>query len=121
MRRKIMHEVSIALGMIDELSKIAREHNARKITAINVKIGRISGIVTDCFKFAFDTVKLDFPLFSSAEIFIQEIPLMYTCNDCEQSFKKDEFNFSNCPACNSYNVTMVSGEELNIENIEVES
>jgi hydrogenase nickel incorporation protein HypA/HybF len=55
------------MGMVSELTKIARENNAKKITNVKLKIGKMSGIVTDSLKFAFDAVKLENPLLSSAE------------------------------------------------------
>jgi hydrogenase nickel incorporation protein HypA/HybF len=120
MRKKKVHEVSIALGMVDELMKIARENNAKKIVNVKLKIGKMSGIVTDSLKFAFDAVKLEYSLLSSAEIFIDEVPLMYKCNDCKKSFKTDNIYFPSCPDCTSYNIKLVSGEEQHIENVEVE-
>ncbi|HDL20955.1 MAG TPA: hydrogenase maturation nickel metallochaperone HypA, partial [Nitrospirae bacterium] len=46
-----MHEVSIVLGMVDELMKIAGKNNAKKITNVKLKIGKMSGLVTDSLKF----------------------------------------------------------------------
>lgn len=115
-----MHEVSIALAMVDELMNIARKNNAQKITAVKLKIGKMSGIVTDSLKFAFDAVKLDQPLLCDAEIFIDEIPLVYRCNDCSHQFGTDDIYFPSCPSCSSYNLMIISGEEQHIENVEIE-
>ncbi len=115
-----MHEVSIALGMVDELTRIARENNANKITLIKLKIGKMSGIVTDSLKFAFDAIKLEHPLLLSAEILINEVPLIYKCNDCNKSFETDDIYFPACSECKSYNLTLISGEEQHIENVELE-
>ena len=115
-----MHEVSIALGMVDELKRIARENNATKITLVKLKIGKMSGIVTDSLKFAFDAVKLEHPVMTSAEIIINEIPLIYECNDCNAKFETEDIYFPECINCKSYNLTTLSGEEQHIENVEVE-
>ena len=120
MRKKTVHEVSIALGVVDELSRIAEENNARKITLVKLNIGKMSGIVTDSLKFAFDAVKLEHPFISSAEIVIEEVPLIYNCNECSRSFDTDNMYFPSCPDCDSYNLTLVSGEEQHIENVEIE-
>jgi len=42
-----VHEVSIALGMIEELLRIAGENNAKNVIKVKLKIGGMSGIVTD--------------------------------------------------------------------------
>ncbi len=131
-----MHEISIVLGMIDELMRIANENNARKVLSVNLKIGKMSGIVTDSLMFAFDAVKLEHPILSSAAIKIKEIPLVYKCGNCKKSFsprqtclpagrsagadRPDDICFPSCPDCESYKLQIVSGEEMDIENLEVE-
>ncbi len=115
-----MHEVSIALGMVDELMKIARQNNAKKITNVKLKIGRMSGIVTDSLIFAFDAIKPEYPMLSESEIIIEEVPLVYKCNECNVSFNTDDIYFPACTNCKSYNLKLVSGEEQHIENVELE-
>lgn len=115
-----MHEVSIALGMIDELMRIAHENNAKKITNVNLKIGKRSGIVTDSLIFAFDAVKLEYPLLSSASICIEEVPTLFECKACGKTFEADNLYFPACPFCRSYSLTLLSGEEQHIENVELE-
>lgn len=115
-----MHEVSIALGMVDELFRIAKENHAEKITLVKLKIGKMSGIVTDSLKFAFDAIKLEHPLLSETEIVIEEVPLVYECNDCHVSFNAEDIYFPACAECGSNNLKLVSGEEQHIESVEVE-
>jgi hydrogenase nickel incorporation protein HypA/HybF len=106
--------------MVDELTRIARENNATKITLVKLKIGKLSGIVADSLKFAFDAVKLEHSVMTSAEIIINEVPLMYECNDCNAKFETEDIYFPACTNCKSYNLTIISGEEQHIENVEVE-
>jgi hydrogenase nickel incorporation protein HypA/HybF len=115
-----VHEVSIALGMVDELIKIANENKATKINSVKLKIGKMSGIVTDSLIFAFDAVKLEHSLLSDAEIVIDEIPTICECEDCNTSFEIDNMCFPACSNCESLNVKIISGEEQHIENVELE-
>lgn len=115
-----MHEVSIAMGMIDELFRIAKENNARKIINVSLRIGKMSGIVTDSLKFAFDAIKLEHPLLSSAGIQIKEIPLIYECKNCRNKFEAETGYFPSCPDCKSFSLKLLSGEEMDIENLEIE-
>jgi len=115
-----VHEVSIAMGMVDELLRIGRENNAKRITRVTLKIGKVAGIVTDSLQFAFDAVKLEHPELLTAEVTINEVPLVYECNDCDKSFEAADFHFPACPECDSYNLTLISGEEQDIVNVELE-
>lgn len=116
-----MHEVSIVLGMVEELMKLARKHHAIKITSIKLKIGKMSGIVTDSIVFAFDAIKPEHPLLSTASIIIEEVPAVYECNECKTSFNTDDIYFPSCPGCKSFNLNIVSGDEQHIENVEIET
>jgi hydrogenase nickel incorporation protein HypA/HybF len=120
MRRKKVHEVSVALGMAEELKIIAEKNNASKILNVKLKIGRMSGIVTDSLKFAFDAIKAEHPLISSAAILIEEVPIIYECNKCGTSFDAGDDYFPSCPDCESYNLRLISGDEQHIENVEIE-
>ncbi len=115
-----MHEVSIALDMVEELIRIAEENDAKKVTSVSLRIGKISGIVTDSLKFAFDAVRLKYPLLCSAEILIEEIPLIYKCLDCKKEIESEEIYFPACAGCKSYNLKIISGEEQHIQNLEIE-
>lgn len=115
-----MHEVSIALGIVDKLTMIAQENNAKKIITVNLKIGKMSGIVTDSLKFVFDAIKREYPVLSSAEVLIDEVPLEYECNECKKSFEAEGIYFPSCPECKTYNLKLISGAEMNIENVELE-
>src|SRR3989337_1505845 len=90
MRRKKVHELSIAMGMIDEITRIARENNARKVITVKLKIGKMSGIVIDSLRLAFDATKLEYPLVNSTKILIDEVPLMYECNVCKKTFNPED-------------------------------
>jgi hydrogenase nickel incorporation protein HypA/HybF len=106
--------------MIEELKRIVRENNVKRVISVNLKIGKMSGIVIDSLRFAFDAIKPDYPFLSSTEIVIKEIPLVYKCNSCSKCFETDNVYLPFCPECKSYNLKLISGEELHIENLEVE-
>ena len=42
-----MHEVSIAMGMVDELMKIAEKNNAKKVTNVRLKLAADGGRLAD--------------------------------------------------------------------------
>ncbi len=115
-----VHEVSVALGIIDELMRIARRNNARSVLSVRLKIGQLSGIEIGSLRFAFDAVKLEHPMLSSAELLIREIPLRYRCAECGRCFDAGGRIAVSCKACGSRDLKVVSGEEQHIENVELE-
>ena len=115
-----MHETSIAMGLLQSLSELAEKENAKKITKVRVKIGKLSGIVVESFQFAFNVLKGEFEKIKNAELIIEETSVRYRCNDCKMEFEIDSVYFPECPQCNSLNLSLISGEELEVIDVEIE-
>jgi hydrogenase nickel incorporation protein HypA/HybF len=115
-----MHETSIAIGLLNSLSELAEKEKAKEITKVRVRIGKLSGIVIDSFVFAFDALKGDYPKLKKAELLVEEVPVKYCCLDCGNEFEVDTIYFPECPKCQSVNLKLVSGEELEVVNVEIE-
>ncbi|MEI6787641.1 MAG: hydrogenase maturation nickel metallochaperone HypA [bacterium] len=49
-----MHEMAIALALIEQAEKVAREQNARAIPGITVVVGRLSGTDPDALRAVFE-------------------------------------------------------------------
>lgn len=49
-----MHEMAIALALIEQAEKVAREQNARAIPSITVVVGRLSGTDPDALRAVFE-------------------------------------------------------------------
>ncbi|MBC8413973.1 MAG: hydrogenase maturation nickel metallochaperone HypA [Nitrospira sp.] len=115
-----MHEVTIAIAMAEELTRIAAENNASAVIAVRLKIGQMSGIVTDSLQFAFDAIKLEHPILYSTKVEIEEIPLIYKCRDCGASFATETLYFPECQGCGSCSLDISSGTEQHIDKVELE-
>ena len=44
----------------------------------------------------------------------------FKCLDCGNEFEVDTIYFPECPKCQSVNLKLVSGEELEVVNVEIE-
>ena len=113
-----MHEMGIAM----EVLKIIQEHlppeQALKVTKVNLKIGKLTAVIPDTFKFCLEVISKDTKA-EGAEIIIEEVPLRVICESCGQESELDEPYFF-CPKCQSPKLKIISGRELFIESIEVE-
>ena len=111
-----MHEVSIMMSIMDTALKTATEEQAQKITRIALQIGAKSGVVVDSLEFAFEMVAKN-TIAEGALLEIESIPLKGECLGCgHQFFSKD---FLVCDKCGHF-AKAISGQELNIQSIEVE-
>ncbi len=49
-----MHELSIAVSMVEMAAEEAARRNAVKVCAIHLKLGRLSGVVKDALLFSYE-------------------------------------------------------------------
>ncbi|MDD4261209.1 MAG: hydrogenase maturation nickel metallochaperone HypA [Syntrophaceticus schinkii] len=111
-----MHELSLMVGVVDQLRKSAAEHNINKITKVMLVVGDMTMAVPDALQFAFESFQ-DEELFRDAVLEIKKEPVRGECKDCHHNFDIKDFVFL-CPSCNSPHVRVASGRQLYIDYYE---
>jgi len=113
-----MHEASIAQNLLEIALSKARDHKAKKITLIRVKVGEFAGVNQAALEFAFENFSQG-TIAEGAFLKIINISLQGQCQKCNEIFeiKKDKFK---CSKCNSIEIDIVSGQDLYIHDIEIE-
>jgi len=104
--------------MFDIVMEQARRSGAKKIVAINLVIGAMTGVVGDSVRFYMDFIGKD-TIAEKAELNIKTIPAKVRCRNCENEFDLEEFNWS-CPQCGDTDLEITHGKELFVESIEVD-
>lgn len=114
-----MHEMSIAQHIIqiadEQLGKL---DGPGELTRVNLKVGRLRGIIPESLEFCFSVLAKGTRL-ESAELHIEQVPVRIVCRCCGAALDLEAPLFA-CGACGAVDVQVVSGEELEIESIEVE-
>jgi len=114
-----MHEMGIAMEIVDiAKASIPADMQGAKVQRVNLKVGKLSAIVADSLRFCFDLVIKDTPL-EGAELAIEELPVVARCKDCQTEWTVTEAVFT-CCECQSGNIDILSGRELDITSIEIE-
>lgn len=57
-----MHELSIALSIVDGVSEELALHGGSSVVAVHLRLGRLSGVVPDALLFAYDAACAGTPL-----------------------------------------------------------
>lgn len=113
-----MHELSIAQNILDVVKQNVPEDELDKVRSIKLRIGEFAGIVVDSLEFCFEAVTADTSL-EKAKLHIDNVSVKGKCKTCKKSFDIKE-NMFKCPYCESLNVEMSSGAELQIVEFELE-
>jgi hydrogenase nickel incorporation protein HypA/HybF len=113
-----MHELSIATSIVETvLQEIARKH-LPPVQTIAVRIGALSSVDPEALRFGFESIIPD-TLLAKTKLEIEFVPVQGKCRACGQEFVVEDFIFA-CPHCQSGQIEVTRGEELDIAYLEVE-
>ncbi len=114
----MMHEMSIALSIVDLADEQANLAHAAKIIEIELDIGTMSGVEVEALNFALEIAAKD-TLLEAAVVKINRIEPVSECLDCGEIFVSEGF-IHQCPACSEMNTRILSGKEIQVKSILVE-
>lgn len=115
---KQMHELAVTESVLDIASKHAEEAHAKKVTDLYLVIGRLSSIVDDCVQFYWDIISKD-TICEGSQLHFKRIPARLVCTECDHQYLLEN-DLMPCPNCGSARVRVLSGDEFNLDSIEIE-
>jgi hydrogenase nickel incorporation protein HypA/HybF len=113
-----MHELGVTENIVNIALTKAGEVQAKKVIRINVVVGELSGFVSDCIQFYFDSLSRD-TIAQGAVLNFESVPAQLRCRDCSTVFQPQDTLWA-CPECKGQSVEIFKGRELYIESMEVE-
>lgn len=113
-----MHEMSIAIGMVDAVCEKAAALHAR-VQVIHLRLGPLSGVVRDALEFSFEAAVAGTAV-AGARLAVEEMPVTVRCPACGGEPKAVSAQRLRCPDCGIPTPDVVGGRELEIYALEVE-
>lgn len=113
-----MHELSIATNVVDIASRHAAEHGGGSVTAVTLRIGRLSCVHEDALRSSFAIVREGTPL-ARAELRIVTVPISIWCSACQAERELPDIQRFACPICGAPSADIRTGRELDLESLEV--
>lgn len=112
-----MHELSVCLSLLQQVERIAREREAEVVDLIVLKLGPLSGIEPDLLRNAYPLAAAG-TIASDAELQIGETDVVVCCRECGAESKVLP-NCLICSACGDFRTTLVSGDEMILQRVEL--
>jgi hydrogenase nickel incorporation protein HypA/HybF len=113
-----MHELSIALSLIDVAAEEAERRGGR-VVAVHLKLGPLAGVVKEALLSAYELAREGSPL-AGAELRVEEVPVVAWCPVCAVE-QTPAFPELYCPTCGSPTPDVVRGRELEVVALEIET
>lgn len=111
-----MHELSIALSMIERIEEVAERHGGR-VESIYVRVGILSGVDVQALRFAYEMASEGTTL-AGCRLEIEPVPLVVYCPQCATTHKPDPQHIL-CPRCVTQEQQILEGRELEVRALEI--
>jgi hydrogenase nickel incorporation protein HypA/HybF len=113
-----MHELSIALSIVDgALEELQRQAGA-KATAVHLRVGRLSGVDKDALLFSYELACQETPL-AHSRLMIEDVDVVILCPVCGSERPTRSFPALRCAECGALAERVIRGQELEITGMEV--
>lgn len=115
-----MHELSIAMSMIEMASEEAARHGSDRVSALYLKLGPLSGVVKDALLFSYEVASQGTAL-EGSRLVIEEVPVIVYCQECKEEKAIESIQRFCCPVCGTLTPQVVQGNELLVVALELET
>jgi hydrogenase nickel incorporation protein HypA/HybF len=110
-----VHELSLSGAIVNTVVKHAGE---RRVSLVSMRIGALRQVVPDTLELYFGFVARD-TVCEGARLELEIVPAVLACSRCEREWTV-EFPDFRCPQCLQGGVDVISGNEFEVESIDVE-
>ena len=113
-----MHELSIAISMIEQIIEESEGRGGLAVEVVHLKLGVFSGVDRHALLFSYELACSDTPL-QGSRLEIETIPLVVYCPNCEGERTPPSLYQICCPDCFTPTEKIVSGREIEVAFLEV--
>ena len=116
-----MHELAVTKSIYQIVLKHAQLGNVSQVKSVTLEIGSLSDLQEEWVQRYFDHLSHG-TVVEGAKLKINRVPAVFLCINCQESFAitsllEEELS---CGQCHSRKVTLISGREYHVKNMEVQ-
>ena len=112
-----MHEVSLMAELLRLAEAALAGRQVASVTAVRLQLGELAGADAGALHFAFEVMRRGTPL-AAATLQIEPVAAVVHCDECAAVGAPAAPPMLCCPACGSYRVRLVAGQELQLSQLE---
>lgn len=113
-----MHELALCQSILAIVESEARSHHVRRVRSVRLEVGDLACASADAIAFCFDAVTRD-TIAEGAALEMVRTPGEAWCLDCGARVTIAD-RHQPCPMCEGVALSICSGEELRVTEVEVE-
>ena len=116
----LMHELSIAMSMIEMAAEEAASRGGVQVNAIHLKLGPLSGVVKEALLFSYEVACEGTPL-EGSRLIIEDVPIIVYCPTCHAAAAPASPQRFCCSVCDTPTPEVLQGRELEVVALEIQS
>jgi hydrogenase nickel incorporation protein HypA/HybF len=113
-----MHELSIAIGIVDMATEEAARHGADRVDVVRLRLGRLSGVVPRALLASYELACEQTPL-EGSRLEIEDLPVIIYCPRCRANTEIASIHLIACAACGTPGADVVQGREIEVVALEL--
>jgi hydrogenase nickel incorporation protein HypA/HybF len=113
-----MHELSIAMSIIEMAEEEAEQRDVRVI-AVHLKLGRLAGIVKAALLSAYE-LACEGTVLEGSRLIIEDVPILVHCPKCDASRPLASMQRFVCPECETPVSEVLQGRDLQVTALEIQ-
>ncbi len=113
-----MHEMALTEGIVEIVCEEALKEGVGHVRVVKLSVGVMAPVEPDALRFCFDAASRG-TVAEGARLDIVRLPGEGWCLVCRKTVPLEE-RFGSCPECGTRQVQMTSGDELRVEELEVD-
>ena len=114
-----MHELSIAMSMIEMATEEAAKRGGVSVTAVHLKLGPLSGVVKEALLFSYEVACQGTPL-EGSQLVIEDVPVLVYCPTCQAERSPVSLQQFCCSVCDTPTPQVLRGKELEVVALEIQ-
>jgi hydrogenase nickel incorporation protein HypA/HybF len=114
-----MHELSIAMSIVEMAEEEADHRGGLRVNAVHLKLGALAGVVKEALLSSYELACEGTGL-QGSRLVIDEIPVVVNCPRCLGPRTVDSIQCFVCPECKGPVSEVIQGRELQVFALEIE-
>jgi len=115
-----VHELSIALSIVEGAEEEAQRQGGGRVYAVHLKLGPLSGVVKEALLFSYE-LACEGTLLEGSSLIIEEIPIRIYCSACSAEGDPVSLQRLHCATCGAHCCRVVKGAELELAALELQA
>ena len=113
-----MHELSIAVSMIELAEEEAARRGGVQVSAIHLRLGALSGVAREALLSSYE-LACEGTSMEGTKLVIEELPVIVYCPKCDERRTVNSVQWFCCPECGTPTPEVVQGRELEVSALEI--